>query len=711
MSENPEGPGAPERAADHLKARRDKLKSLISSGEDAFKVMFERSHLIGDIPPLVPDLEPGGESELKVRVGGRLMAFRRQGKLVFADLADGSGKIQLLAQANRLGERFARLEDLDIGDWVGAWGPVIRTKRGELSVAVEGFEILTKGLRPLPEKWHGLKDVEGRYRQRYLDLIANPEAREVMKARSAAIAFIRSWLMERGFIEVETPMLQPIHGGALAKPFTTYHEALNMQLYLRVAPELYLKRLVVGGVERVFEINRNFRNEGVSVRHNPEFTMLEAYQAFADYSDMAELLEGMVSATAAATRGSMGLPYQGETLDLTPPFRRARLIDLVAEAGVDVEGDLAAECERLGVKVDPGWPWGKLLLELYEKKVERNLMQPTFVLDYPKEVSPLARTHRSDPRFTEHLDLVIAGMEVGVAYSELTDPLDQRRRFEAQADERDDEAHLMDEDFLKALEYGMPPTGGLGFGIDRFLMVLTDQSSIREVILFPAMRPEEGIAPPADPPAAAEADASLTEQATAVARQAADAMAALQQIADAIPPVPGPARDPAGVDSRQIPELLVVGTGKVASALACLAERGGFHVRVAAGPEPFNVGDFEGADEVIATPEPANVEALRPDSNTYVAVCSEVNEFSEEVLLALLPTDTPYLGVMMRKDKCDALYERLRGMGFDEDKVGRVHMPIGLSLGSKTPEEVAISVLAQIVAVRRGAKAPAVVRS
>jgi elongation factor P--beta-lysine ligase/xanthine/CO dehydrogenase XdhC/CoxF family maturation factor len=533
----------------------------------------------------------------------------------------------------------------------------------------------------------------------------------VMETRSAAIAFIRSWLMERGFIEVETPMLQPIPGGALAKPFTTYHEALNMELFLRVAPELYLKRLVVGGVERVFEINRNFRNEGVSVRHNPEFTMLEAYQAFADYRDMAELMEGMVSETARATRGGMELPYQGETLNLKPPFRRARLIDLVREAGVDTEGDLAAECERLGVKVDPGWPWGKLLLELYEKKVERNLMQPTFVLDYPKEVSPLARTHRSDPRFTEHLDLVIAGMEVGVAYSELTDPVDQRHRFEAQADERDDEAHLMDEDFLKALEYGMPPTGGLGFGIDRFLMVLTDQSSIREVILFPAMRPEDGVvhSPVGTGGLTTDTGPILTQQATAVAEQAAAAIAALEEIAQTIPSIPT-LKEPA-VDPRRIPELLVVGTGKVASALACLAERAGFHVRVAAGPEPYNVGEFEGADEVIATPEPANVEALRPDSNTYVAVCSEVNEFSEEVLVALMPTDSPHIGVMLRKDKCAALFDRLREMGFDEEKIARVHMPIGLSLGSRTPEEIAIAVLAEIVAVRRGAKVPGKARS
>ncbi|CAN5771404.1 hypothetical protein BH23ACT12_BH23ACT12_05280 [soil metagenome] len=722
MSDTPEeSPEAPERAADHLKARRDKLDSLVAAGEDAFKVMFERTHKIGQIETLVPDLEAGGESDLKVRIGGRLMAFRRQGKLVFADVADDSGRIQLLAQANRLGDRFARLDDLDIGDWIGAWGPIIRTRRGELSVALEGFDILTKGLRPMPEKWHGLKDVEGRDRQRYLDLIANPEARSVMLARSRAIALIRNWLHERDFIEVETPMLQPIHGGALAKPFTTYHEALNMHLFLRVAPELYLKRLVVGGVERVFEINRNFRNEGVSVRHNPEFTMLEAYQAFADYNGMATLLENMVSEAAQATCGTMKVPYQGEVLDLTPPFRRARLIDLVAEAGVDVEGNLAAECARVGVKVDPGWSWGKLLLEVYEKKVERNLMQPTFVMDYPKEVSPLARSHRSDSRFTEHLDLVIAGMEVGVAYSELTDPIDQRARFEAQLDASDDEAHIVDEDFLKALEYGMPPTGGLGFGIDRFVMVLTDQASIREVILFPALRPEDGVTqPPPEKPLPADSSeiaslkaaiqASIPEIAEAVvaampevgaasARRAADHAA---QRAAGTPSAPRTARS----DPGEIPHLLVVGTGKVASALACLAERSGFHVRVAAGPDAYSVGDFEGADEVIVTPEPQDVEALRPDAHTYVAICSEVNEFAEEVLQTLMPTEVPYLGVMLKKGKSAAAFKRLGKLGFDEQKIARVHMPIGLALRSQGPEEIAISILAEIVSIRRCAQAP-----
>jgi lysyl-tRNA synthetase, class II len=480
------------RSSDHLEARLAKLRSLRERGEDPFKLGFERTHRVADVIAMCGDLPPATTSEIDVRVAGRLMRFRRQGRLVFADLVDVTGKIQLLAQADRLGERFSAMEDLDVGDWIGAWGRAVTTKRGELSVRLDGFEILSKCLRPLPEKWRGLTDVEARYRQRYLDLISNEHVRRVLRARSEAVAFIRAWLIDREFMEVETPMLQPIAGGALARPFVTYHEALRMDLYLRVAPELYLKRLLVGGIEKVFELNRNFRNEGISVRHNPEFTMLEAYEALSDYHGMARLLEVMVSATARHVTGSNRLPWEDSTIDVTPPFRRARLIDLVAETGVDVEGDLATEARRAGVPVDPSWSWGKILVEMYEKRVEKTLIQPTFVLDYPREVSPLARTHRSDPRFTEHLDLVIAGMEIGVAYSELTDPLEQRRRFEAQADQKHDaEAHSLDEDFLRALEYGMPPAGGLGFGIDRFVMILTDQASIREVIAFPALRPDQ----------------------------------------------------------------------------------------------------------------------------------------------------------------------------------------------------------------------------
>jgi lysyl-tRNA synthetase, class II len=661
MSESPDLGGA--RPADHLEARRAKLNALIAAGEDPFKVGFERSHTVAQIIESCGDLQAGAESDLDVSVAGRLLAFRRQGKLVFADLTDASGKIQLLASKSKLGDSFDKLEYLDIGDWVGVGGRVICTRRGELSVSVDRIELLTKCLRPLPEKWHGLKDVEARYRQRYLDLITNLEARSVLQVRSATIAWMRSWLMDRGFIEVETPMLQPVHGGALARPFVTYHEALNMELFLRVAPELYLKRLVIGGLERVFEINRSFRNEGVSVRHNPEFTMLELYQAFADYTDMAALLEQLFSEAALATSGSYKLVYQGETLDLTPPFRRARLIDLVAEAGVDVNGDLAAECRRLEVAYDPSWPWGKLLLELYEKKVERSLFQPVFVLDYPKDVSPLARSHRHDPRFTEHLDLVIAGMESGVAYSELTDPIDQRRRFEEQLGDDPEEVHAVDEEFLKALEYGMPPTGGLGFGIDRLLMLLTDQASIREVILFPALRPE------------------------------APERAQHWRPGD---------KEPEPSDRAQIPELLVVGTGRVATALVKLAEAAGFHVRVAAGPESPKVGEFDGADEVIVTRDPQDVEALRPGGNTYVVICSEVHEFAREVLHTLMPSSAPYLGLMSHRKRRHRVLDGLRKAGYGDAALERVHTPIGLKLGAQTPEEIAISILAEIVAVRRG---------
>lgn len=478
-------------AQDHHHARVAKMGALRSSGDEPYKLNYPRSHVVADIIAAHAELEAGSESDEKVGVAGRVMVRRRQGKLVFADMRDLSGQIQLFAKADSLADRFEAFSDLDIGDIIGASGKVMRTRRGELSVAVESFELLSKCLRPLPEKWHGLKDVELRYRQRYLDLMTNPDARWIAEARFKVVSTIRELLQTRGFVEVETPMLQPIPGGAIAKPFVTYHEALNMDLYLRIAPELYLKRLVVGGLERVFEINRNFRNEGVSVKYNPEFTMLELYQAFGDYETMAEILESIVKACALSVRGSLKVPWDGGELDLETPFRRARLIDLVREAGADPEGDLIADCERLEVPVDPKWPWGKLLMEIYEKKVEPNLLQPTFVFDFPKEVSPLARTHRTDPRFTEHLDLVMCGMEIGPAYSELTDPIDQRQRFEDQLRQRelgDEEAHLVDEDFLKALEYGLPPCGGLGLGIDRLAMVMTDSRSIREVILFPALR-------------------------------------------------------------------------------------------------------------------------------------------------------------------------------------------------------------------------------
>lgn len=481
-------------SGDHEEVRRAKLEAMRAAGEDPFRINFYRTHLVGDLKSKFSDLPSETETGEQARVAGRVMVLRRHGKVAFRDLVESTGKIQLLAHAERLPDRFEAFCDLDIGDWVGAWGEVVTTKTGELSLLLEGFEILTKSMRPWPEKFHGLKDVELRYRQRYLDLATNARAREILEIRSNIVAEIRKFLTERGFIEVETPMLQPLHGGALARPFVTHHQVLDMDMYLRIAPELYLKRLVVGGVERVFEINRNFRNEGVSFKENPEFTMLELYQAFADYYDMAELLEELIKQVSSAVRGTLKIPYQGEELDFESPFRRVALVDLLQEFGVDVEANLVAESERLEVPHDPNWPWGKLLWEIYEKKVEPNILQPTFVMGVPKEVSALARRHRDDDRFTEHLDLVIAGVELAPAYSELTDPDDQRQRFEAQAALRkagDEEAHVLDEDFLRALEYGMPPTGGLGLGIDRLTMLLTDSPSIREVILFPALRPEK----------------------------------------------------------------------------------------------------------------------------------------------------------------------------------------------------------------------------
>ena len=480
--------------------RLAKIEALRAAGVDPYPVRFDRTHTAAEIHSTFDSIEPGGESREQASVAGRLMLSRRQGKLSFAELQDATGRIQLFVEKDRLGdEAYARFAELDLGDWVGASGDIVKTKRGELSVRPEEVVLLSKAIRPLPEKWHGLKDVELRYRQRYLDLISNPDTKRIVEIRARAITAIREFLIGRGFIEVETPMLQPTPGGALAKPFVTHMNALDLDLYLRIAPELYLKRLIIGGLERVFEINRNFRNEGVSVKYNPEFTMLEAYQAFSDYHDMMELMEAYIGHAAREVLGTTEHTYQGRPMPLGGPFPRRRLIELASEAiGEKLDLDMTSEearkiAEAHDVPCDPAWGTGKIVVEIYEKHVEPNLFEPTFVLDFPREASPLARPHREDPRFTEHFDLVMAGMEIGPAYSELTDPIDQRERFEAQARQRaagDEEAMVLDEDFLRALEYGMPPTGGLGFGIDRFTMILADAPSIREVILFPLLRPE-----------------------------------------------------------------------------------------------------------------------------------------------------------------------------------------------------------------------------
>ncbi len=446
------------------------------------------------------DLEPGSSTGRVVRVAGRLVGRRDIGKLVFGVLQDETGRIQLFAQRQILGdEDLEGFRDLDIGDWIGVEGEVITTKRGELSVAVARFVLLAKSLRPLPEKWHGLQDVEERHRRRYVDLIVNERARDTAIVRSRIVRELRRAFDRRGFLEVETPVLQIEAGGALARPFVTHHNALDQDMYLRIAEELHLKRLIVGGLGKVYELGRVFRNEGLSPRHNPEFTMLEAYVAYADYHDVMNLVENVIVEVVDEVLGDRLATYQGDTLDFAPPWRRVTMLDAVADVtGVrfelSMDRDAAADlAEDLGIAVDPSWGVGKIVNEVFEEQVERTLVQPTFVYDYPVEISPLARAHRSEPGLTERFELIVAGRELANAFSELNDPLDQRRRFEEQQAARatgDEEAHPIDEDFLRALEYGMPPTGGLGIGVDRLVMLLTDQASIREVILFPAMRPE-----------------------------------------------------------------------------------------------------------------------------------------------------------------------------------------------------------------------------
>ena len=481
--------------------RLAKVEAMRRAGADPYPVRFDPTASASQLAETHGEIEPGAETGVTVSVAGRLMGKRVMGKVAFGVLQDWSGKIQLFADASRLGGRFADFEDLDLGDWVGATGEVVKTKKGELSVRIAEIRLLAKAIRPLPEKWHGLHDVETRHRRRYVDLTVNEEARRVMRLRSATVDALRRAFEERGFIEVETPVLHPIPGGGMARPFVTHHNALDADLYLRIAVELYLKRLVVGGVERVFEIARTFRNEGVSPRHNPEFTMLEAYQAYADYLDVVQLLEGVIPAVAETVTGAAELSYEGRPLSLSPPWRRIRYVDSCVEAtGVPWRLDMPledarAEAARLGVEADPAWGVGKIVAEVFEATVEPELWDATVVMDFPVEISPLARRHRDDPLLVERFEVIAAGRELANAFSELNDPVEQRRRFEAQAAARkagDFEAHPMDEDYLRALEYGMPPTGGLGIGVDRLVMLLADQASIREVILFPAMRPEGG---------------------------------------------------------------------------------------------------------------------------------------------------------------------------------------------------------------------------
>jgi len=487
---------------DERSRRLAKVDAMRAAGTDPYPVRFDRTHTAEQVHETWGELEPGTETDDEVKVAGRVLLLRRQGKLTFATLRDGTGQVQLFVSRAEIGDdNHAAFDELDLGDWVGVAGTVMTTRKGELSVKVRDFQLLAKALRALPEKWHGLTDVDTRFRQRYVDLIANDDARRVFAVRFAIIATIRRLLTERGFVEVETPVLHVQAGGAAAKPFETYHNALDMNLVLRIALELHLKRLLVGGLERVFEIGRVFRNEGLGTRYNPEFTMLELYQAFADYTDMMTLTEELVAECARVAVGTTVIESEGGRLELAAPWPRRPMIDLIEEhAGVKVHpampvSELEVVCDRLEVPREPGWGPGKLVMEIYEKTVEPNLVGPVFVTDYPREVSPLARTHRDDPTLVERFEVVALGRELANAFSELNDPVDQLDRFEAQAKlaaAGDEEAHGVDEDYVRALEFGLPPCGGLGIGIDRLVMLIAGVSTIREVILFPYLRPEGG---------------------------------------------------------------------------------------------------------------------------------------------------------------------------------------------------------------------------
>jgi lysyl-tRNA synthetase, class II len=497
MSEFESHEGLP-REAEVLRARRESLERLRVSGVEPFAIGYDiDTHAADLLAEFEGRLANEEESDRHASVAGRVVLARRHGKLTFLVIRDRTGDLQLFCEEATLGEGYGLLDEIDLGDIVGATGHVVRTRRGELSLKVDSLTMLTKALRPLPEKWHGLQDPDLQQRRRYLHLITDPAARAYVSARATVLRTIRRELDDRGYTEVETPILQAVAGGALAKPFTTHHNALDTELKLRISLELYLKRLLVGGLERVYELGRNFRNEGVDREHNPEFTMLELYEAYGDYETMMRIAEDLIRACASAVNGSLDWTFRGRPLDLSSPFRRVTVLGAVSEVtGEEVtleRPDLAELADRHGVAVDPAWSAGKIVLEIFEKLAEHTFFDPTFVCDYPREVSPLARPHRTDPALTEHFDVIVGGVELGTAFSELTDPIEQRAKFELQMAERlagDDEAHPLDEDFMMALEHGMPPAGGIGIGIDRLLMVLTDAPSLRDLILFPHHRPE-----------------------------------------------------------------------------------------------------------------------------------------------------------------------------------------------------------------------------
>lgn len=480
-----------------LKTRRDKLAELRKAGKDPFEIAkYNPTHYSKEILEGFEELD--GHD---VVVAGRIMTKRVMGRASFAHILDAEGQIQIFVQINQLGkDDYEEFKNYDIGDIIGVSGQVFKTKRGEISVKALEITLLAKSLRPLPEKWHGLKDVDLRYRQRHLDLIVNPETKQTILLRSKIISEMRRYLDERGFLEVETPILHSIAGGAEARPFITHHNTLDIDLYMRIATELHLKRTIVGGFDKVYEIGRVFRNEGMSVKHNPEFTMIELYQAYADYNDMMDLTEDMVNTISQNVLGTSVINYQGEEIDLTPPWKRISMIDAVKEytevdfSSITGDDEARAAAQSIGVTVEKDATWGLVLNTVFEECVEENLIQPTFITDYPIEVSPLAKQMQADDRLTERFEIFVTARELGNAYSELNDPVDQKERFLEQARKRaqgDEEAHMMDEDFVNALEIGMPPTGGLGIGIDRLVMLLTDSSSIRDVILFPTMRPKE----------------------------------------------------------------------------------------------------------------------------------------------------------------------------------------------------------------------------
>jgi lysyl-tRNA synthetase class 2 len=485
--------------------RKAKLEALRARGVEPYPYSFPVTHQARQVTDLGEIVTP--EPGMTVAVAGRLMARRGHGKAAFGHVLDGSGRVQVYARLDVLGEdAFALWDLLDVGDWIGVAGPVFRTKTGEITIQAQRLELLAKSMRPLPDKWHGLSDPETRYRQRYADLFMNEEVREVFRKRTLLFQTIRRFLDGRGFLEVDTPVLQPLYGGAFARPFTTHHNALDMDLYLRISNELYLKRCLVGGFERVYEFARDFRNEGIDRSHSPEFTMLEVYQAFADYRDIMRLVEEMFLRLAEALCGGPIVEYQGTRLDFTPPWPEVSILEATgAAAGEDVSdldpARLARLCAKHGLEPRPGAGAGGMLDELFTALVQPQLVQPTFVVDHPREISPLAKVKRGAPKVTERFEPFLCGMELGNAFSEQNDPAEQERQFLLQMERRaagDLEAQMLDRDFIRALEYGMPPTGGLGVGIDRIVMLLTNSRSIRDVILFPALRPEEGRAPADD---------------------------------------------------------------------------------------------------------------------------------------------------------------------------------------------------------------------